>query len=166
MSPQDQSYSSDRTAPPALPFYLCLWPPRRLVVCIDDDVQGLALRKALLQTQGYDVLTATSGPAGLRLLQQFAVHAVILDYTMPGMDGAAVAAEIRKHWPRIPIIVLSGHDITELPRGFLSLVDRFVQKPSCPGELSSLLKQLTDWPADMALQVHEAPESSAGTTYY
>jgi DNA-binding response OmpR family regulator len=53
------------------------------------------IRRILLEGRGYRVLTATSGARGLALLQQNTVDAVILDYRMEGMDGAAVATMIR-----------------------------------------------------------------------
>ena len=64
------------------------------VLCIDDEPQGLVVRKAILRNKGYEVLTATSGPEGLKLFEANPIDAVVLDYSMPGMNGGQVAAEL------------------------------------------------------------------------
>ena len=69
---------------------------KRLVLCIDDHRQGLHARRVILESAGYDVITATSGQIGLRLLERHPVQLVILDYRMPEMNGDAVAREIRR----------------------------------------------------------------------
>ncbi len=116
---------------------------RKTILCIDDDVDELRLRKAILQTKDYDVLTATSGSAGLTILKHGHIDVVVLDYAMPEMDGTAVAGEIRKLSPQLPIVVLSGHDKCDLPGQLMELTDGFVAKASVPGVLFSLLENLT-----------------------
>ena len=51
-----------------------------MILCVDDDSTGLMVRKILLQRQGYQVITALSGPEGLQLLMAHPVEAVVLDY--------------------------------------------------------------------------------------
>jgi CheY-like chemotaxis protein len=70
--------------------------PTPTILCIDDNRAGLAIRKLLLEHQGYSVLTAEDGVIGLSLLERHPVDAVVLDYRMPGMDGDAVAQIIRQ----------------------------------------------------------------------
>jgi CheY-like chemotaxis protein len=62
-----------------------------MILCIDDEPVGLRVRKMLLESQGYKVLTATSGREGLQLFATHPVDAVVLDYTMPEMNGDQVA---------------------------------------------------------------------------
>jgi CheY-like chemotaxis protein len=62
-----------------------------MILCIDDEPVGLRVRKLLLESQGYQVLTATSGREGLELFAAHPVSAVILDYAMPEMNGDQVA---------------------------------------------------------------------------
>jgi len=81
---------------------------KKLVLCIDDDKKALHARKPVLETAGYNVLTASSGRIGLRLLERHPVQLVILDYRMPDMNGGAVAREIRRTHPHVPIVMLSG----------------------------------------------------------
>ncbi len=80
-----------------------------LVLCVDDEVVGLRVRKAVLERAGYRVLTAHSGSEGLDLFRREPVEAVILDYSMPGMHGGEVATRMRETKPAIPILLLSAY---------------------------------------------------------
>ena len=110
----------------------------RLVLCIDDHRQGLYARRQILQSAGYEVITASSGRIGLRLLRRHPVELVILDYSMPEMTGDTVAREIRRTHPHVPIVMLSGQ--LNIPRRAASAVDVLVEKAQPP---SVLLGQLT-----------------------
>src|SRR6266568_2118788 len=67
-----------------------------VLLCIDDEVNGLAVRKMVLENEGYRVLTAESGKAGLEIFVLQRVDLVILDYAMPGMNGDQVAIELKR----------------------------------------------------------------------
>jgi CheY-like chemotaxis protein len=82
---------------------------RRLVLCVDDEVVGLQVRKMILERAGYNVLTAPNGPSSLEVFAQHPVDAVVLDYAMPGMDGGQVAAIMRSRRPDVPILLLSAY---------------------------------------------------------
>jgi CheY-like chemotaxis protein len=98
------------------------------ILCIDDQEQGLFVRKMVLQREGYSVLTATNGALGLQLIEQHEeIDAVVLDYRMTGVDGEAVASAIKRRRPDIPIVMLSGY-ASELPKRALKLVDAVVEK--------------------------------------
>jgi CheY-like chemotaxis protein len=100
----------------------------RTILCIDDQEQGLFVRKMVLQREGYSVLTATNGALGLQLMEQHEeIDAVVLDYRMTGVDGEAVASAIKRRRPDIPIVMLSGY-ASELPKRALKLVDAVVEK--------------------------------------
>lgn len=113
---------------------------RSTILCIDDDESGLLLRKLLLEAEGYEVLTAISGRAGLSLLEKQRVDAVVLDYAMPMMNGGEVAGVIRDQWPTLPIIMLSGY--TEaVPHEIQALVNAFLSKGDSTPELLKIIKQ-------------------------
>jgi CheY-like chemotaxis protein len=88
-----------------------------MILCIDDEPNGLRIRKMLLQTQGYEVMTALSGPEGLELLDVYPFTAVIVDYSMPVMNGGEVAAEITTVnlclASNFPILLAWGSEFTQ-----------------------------------------------------
>ncbi|PYX86013.1 MAG: response regulator, partial [Acidobacteria bacterium] len=65
--------------------------------------------KILLESAGHRVLTAKSGNEGIRVFLAQPVDAVILDYWMSGMNGVAVARELKKLNPHVPIMILSAY---------------------------------------------------------
>jgi CheY-like chemotaxis protein len=83
--------------------------PSRLILCVDDEVVGLRVRRALLEHAGYTVLTAHNGIEALTLFEDQPIEAVVLDYFMPGMHGPEVAARMRQLKPRVPILLLSAN---------------------------------------------------------
>jgi CheY-like chemotaxis protein len=104
------------------------------ILCIDDDELGLKIRKLMLEQEGHTVLTAASGEAGLRLLRESSVDVVILDYNMPGLDGAQVARIIKEISPNLPVIMLSGcADL--VPHAALDLVSALLVKGGAPEQL-------------------------------
>jgi CheY-like chemotaxis protein len=112
-----------------------------LVLCVDDELVGLRVRKILLERAGYRVLTALDGAAGLDIFANEPVEAVILDYSMPGMHGGDVAARMRQVKPKVPILLLSAY--IGLPAEVTSLVDLYMTKgegaPILLRKLGSLL---------------------------
>jgi CheY-like chemotaxis protein len=112
-----------------------------LVLCVDDELVGLRVRKILLERAGYRVLTALDGAAGLDIFANEPVEAVILDYSMPGMHGGEVASRMRQVKPEVPILLLSAY--IGLPAEVTSLVDLYMTKgegaPILLKKLGSLL---------------------------
>jgi CheY-like chemotaxis protein len=101
-----------------------------VVLCVDDELVGLQVRKLLLERAGYRVLTALDGPTGLALFGDEPVEVVILDYSMPGMNGGEVATRMRQVKPRVPILLLSAY--VGLPSDVTSLVDLYMTKGEGP----------------------------------
>ena len=116
-----------------------------LVLCVDDELVGLQVRKILLERAGYRVLTALDGPSGLEIFGAEPVEAVVLDYSMPGMHGGEVASRMRRAKPQVPILLLSAY--VDLSTEVTSLVDLYMTKgegaPALLEKLDSLL-QLTN----------------------
>ena len=85
-------------------------PKRPLVLVVDDDPNMLEICDMLLERAGYDRVLAASGEEAVSLLEQQAPALIVLDLTMPGMDGWSVAALVRKHerTARIPILVMTS----------------------------------------------------------
>jgi CheY-like chemotaxis protein len=68
-----------------------------------------ALAVQTLELLGYRVLEADSGAAALAILESERPDLLLLDYAMPGMNGAELAGLVRKRSPEIPIVFASGH---------------------------------------------------------
>jgi DNA-binding response OmpR family regulator len=111
------------------------------VLCIDDEQTALHLRKSVLESAGYKVLTAKSGARGLEVFRSEPVQAVVLDYWMADMNGMQAAREIRKLNSKVPIIILSAYG--ELLDESLGVADLWIRKGeedpqyllSCLGDL-------------------------------
>jgi CheY-like chemotaxis protein len=116
-----------------------------LVLCVDDEVVGLNVRRILLERAGYRVLTAPDGPSGLTIFAKEPVEAVVLDYSMPGMNGDAIAAAMRRIKPKIPILLLTAY--VGLSAEVTSLVDLAMTKgegaPALLRNLGSLLNGIS-----------------------
>jgi CheY-like chemotaxis protein len=116
-----------------------------LVLCVDDEVVGLRVRKILLERAGYQVLTAADGSAGLELFAQNPIDAVVLDYAMPGMHGGEVAKRMRQAKPEVPILLLSAY--VGLPDEVSSTVDVYMTKGEGAPALLDKLGNLLSLPA-------------------
>ncbi len=112
-----------------------------LILCVDDEVVGLRVRKILLERAGYKVLTAEDGSSGIALFASQPIDAVVLDYAMPGMHGGEVAKKMRQTKPKVPILLLSAY--VGLPEEVSSLVDIYMTKgegaPALLQKLGNLL---------------------------
>lgn len=101
------------------------------ILCIDDEPEILRLREQLLEMYGFVVITASSGPEGLQMLSDGrTVDLVLLDYVMPGMSGDQIAEELKRLYPRLPIVLMSGFQ--KLPDPLLRRVDGYVRKGQDP----------------------------------
>ncbi len=97
------------------------------ILCIDDVLQGLFLRQSVLESHGYQVLTATDGLSGIEMARNHPIDAVLLDYDMPGMKGDEVAGVLKDTYPSLPVIILTGFR-SGIPETLLRMCDGCVQK--------------------------------------
>lgn len=117
-----------------------------LILCVDDEVVGLRVRKILLERAGYRVLTAEDGMSGIKIFAAQPIDAVVLDYSMPGMHGGEVAKRMRHAKPNVPILLLSAY--VGLPEEVSSLVDVYMTKgEGAPALLDKLGNLLSNSPA-------------------
>lgn len=82
--------------------------PKRTILCVDDNEQSLSIRKVLLETRGYRVVSCLTGEDALARFKKGGVDLVLADLIMPGLDGARLIEEIKAISPRTPAILLSG----------------------------------------------------------
>jgi CheY-like chemotaxis protein len=112
------------------------------ILCIDDNPTVLALEKSLLETNGYTVLSAPSGPTGLALARTNHLDAVVLDFRMPEMDGSQVAEVLIKEQPNLPLVIYSGSGY-EIPEWLKWFAGSCLHKGDDPGALLAVLEKLT-----------------------
>jgi CheY-like chemotaxis protein len=112
-----------------------------LVLCIDDEPSNLLVRKLLLEKAGFEVRTATSGKEGLQIFASQPIDAVVVDYSMPEMDGVTVAQLVKQQKPRVPVIMLSAYPGAR--EAVNEIVDAFVVKGGDPVLLGRKIASLT-----------------------
>ncbi|HEU5091875.1 MAG TPA: response regulator [Nitrospira sp.] len=78
-----------------------------ILVIDDEDSLRAALRRNL-QKAGYHVIEANEGRQGLQQLASFPVNLVLIDIFMPGKEGLETIRELRRSYPNIPVIAMSG----------------------------------------------------------
>jgi CheY-like chemotaxis protein len=80
-------------------------------ILVADDNQTFAeLVGALLEDDGHEVVTAFSGLAAIRVVDQRTIDAAVLDVLIPQISGDAVAARLRQSRPGLPIVLMTGAD--------------------------------------------------------
>jgi two-component system, NtrC family, sensor kinase len=80
---------------------------------VDDEVNILRSVERMFLDENYRILTASSGPGALRILESGPpVHVVVSDYRMPGMNGVELLRTVHRRWPDTVRIVLSGYSDT------------------------------------------------------
>jgi CheY-like chemotaxis protein len=111
-------------------------PDRKKILLIDDDTNLLATLGTFLGSEGYDVVTADSGEAGLEKLADMAPDLIILDMSMPGMGGIGFLKDIFSDdgVPKHPVLVLTAR--SNMAEFFSEVaVDGFIAKPCDPSDL-------------------------------
>jgi len=83
------------------------------VLLVDDEVDFVEMLTLRLNEVGERVTPAYSGRECLEILGQKAIDVVILDIRMPGMDGIETLREIKKRFPLVEVMMLTGHGTTE-----------------------------------------------------
>jgi two-component system, OmpR family, response regulator len=85
--------------------------PARRVLLVDDSVDAAEALSMLLETLGHEVRTMHDGTSALAIVDEFRPEAVILDIGLPGMDGFALARELRKRPSTrdVLLIALTGY---------------------------------------------------------
>lgn len=78
------------------------------VLVADDTTEFAEMLRATLEGAGFDVVTAYSGPAALAAMRNHEVDAAVLDVLMPGISGDAVADRLRRLYPELPIVLMTG----------------------------------------------------------
>ena len=138
------------------------------LLVVDDDPSLLLAVSETLRAEGYEVVTARRGAEALVRVAESLPDLIISDIRMPGMDGYALARNLRSA-PRtrlVPIVFLTAKDETaDRIAGFRTGVDAYLTKPFEPEELAAVVKSILDrvqrTHADLARMFGEAGADEA-----
>jgi two-component system NtrC family response regulator len=83
------------------------------VLIVDDEKNYPPIIAAILQDEGYETLTANSGPEALEILKQSDVDLILTDYKMPGMNGIELLEWVKGEDPDLPVIMMTAHGTVE-----------------------------------------------------
>jgi len=126
----------------------------RLLV-IDDDRSLIELLSDYLTRAGHEVIGAPDGQRGLAVVAEAALDLILLDVTMPGLDGWQTLARIRAV-STVPVIMLTARgDEMEILRGFAAGADDYVTKPFSFAQLAARIKAISE---------RAAPDRHEGST--
>jgi len=118
-------------------------PPTILVV--EDFEDNRFMMRRLLEITGYDVLEATNGEEAVKLAQRGQPDLVLMDLSLPVMDGLTATRRIRAlpEFREVPIVVVTAHDTADFHAAALaSGCNEYVTKPIDFLQLESLLERL------------------------
>jgi CheY-like chemotaxis protein len=102
---------------------------RPMILCVDDEENQLAVRKLVLEKEGFSVLTASSGQQALGLLACHQIDLVLSDHLMPGLTGTELTRKIKASNPDLPVILISA--VNEIPADAI-FADLFMSKLDGP----------------------------------
>ncbi|QAY75418.1 response regulator [Sphingosinicella sp. BN140058] len=110
-----------------------------MILVVDDEAAVRATIGQALAELGYRVRAAETGEQALALIREAPPQLVILDYVMPGMDGAEVARQIAAIDAALPVIFSTGHGALRALRESAGVAASVLEKPFTLAELDSLI---------------------------
>ena len=129
------------------------------VLIVDDEKDFVEMFALRLQETGEKVLTANSGRECLDILKEEPVDVVILDIKMPGMDGLETLKEIKKHYPIVEVILLTGHGTIETAVMGMKLgAYDYLLKPADADEISLKLEGAAKRKDEQESRIREAEQ--------
>ena len=112
------------------------------IMLVDDEERFLSTTKEFLEIKGYKVETASSGMKALEKLKTINIQVVILDVKMPGMDGITILKKIKRDFPLIEVILLTGQDTVESAvEGVRLGAANYLIKPAGIDDISEKIKE-------------------------
>jgi two-component system cell cycle sensor histidine kinase/response regulator CckA len=121
-----------RTTAPHIKPKLARSPERLTLLLVDDESTVRQLAERAFVMAGWNVLAAASGQAALDLLataKPMALDLLVSDVMMPGIDGPTLVALVRRAWPSVPALLLSGYADEQLRDRLIELHSSFLLKP-------------------------------------
>lgn len=134
--------------------------PSRILL-VDDEKDFVEMLTLRLQEIGEEVLQAYSGLECLEKLKETEIDVVILDVKMPGMDGIETLQEIKKRYPLVEVIMLTGHGTIETAvQGMKQGAYDFLIKPADFEDLTTKLNKARERRHDQMERIRKAEATS------
>jgi PAS domain S-box-containing protein len=113
------------------------------ILVVDDDERVRTALAGMLSSAGHRTVQAVSGPDALEKMRSDRFDLVFTDLSMPEMDGWAVAGEIRRRWPDVKIVLITGYALgPETVKHRRALVNEVIFKPIRFDDISATLSQV------------------------
>jgi DNA-binding response OmpR family regulator len=110
------------------------------ILVIEDDPHLSKIIRSYLERDGFEVISSLRGDTGLEIALEQNPDLVLLDLSLPGLDGLDVAAELHKEMPTPIIMVTSRVEESDRLQGFDTGADDYISKPFSPRELVARVK--------------------------
>jgi CheY-like chemotaxis protein len=139
-SMQSTTSDQDQESPPAEP-----WSGKGLILVVDDEEDVRDVAREMLERLGLTVLTAKDGREGVQIFRENAedISVVLLDLTMPQMDGVEAFEQLRQLDSEVKVVLMSGYNEQNVTNRFSGKgPEGFIQKPFRPLELVGELRKL------------------------
>ena len=144
VAPGDRGSATSTLAQPAEPGGIVRRPSRRRILVVDDDTSLRLLLRTTLAADEYDVADVPSAEEAREVARLWQPSVVILDLSLPGMDGLSFCAEIAGGKTSDTIVILLTGEVLSETTARLAGAKALVHKPFSPLELMTLIERLTD----------------------
>jgi two-component system, OmpR family, response regulator CpxR len=115
--------------------------PKKIILCVDSNEQELSVRKFMLETNGYRVVSATNGRDAIELFNENQIDLVLADFGLPQMNGHQLTDRLKQIAPHVPMILLG--DLLKMG-GEIHAADALIAKKNCtPQELLERIKVMS-----------------------
>jgi len=115
--------------------------PKKIILCVDDNEQELTVLKFMLATNGYRVVSATTGQEAINVFAELPVDLVLADHTLPQMSGCQLVARLKQIAAHVPMILLGD---PQRMGGEMHVADAVLAKKNCsPQELLERIKVMS-----------------------
>ena len=115
--------------------------PKKVILCVDDNEQDLSVLKFMLATNGYRVLSASSGQEAVEIFADNLVDLVLADFAMPQMNGDQLVATLKEIAAHVPMILLGD---PQKMNGQMHRADALITKKTySPQELLERIKVMS-----------------------
>jgi len=113
------------------------------ILVVDDERIVLDSCQKVLEADGFEVYLVPSADRAMEAMKKEGFDLLLVDIKMPEHDGMYLMREVKKKWPDIPIIVMSGYPTTNTIEEAVEMqAAAFIAKPFTPDELLEIIRQV------------------------